>query len=395
MVYTLSQDQADALGAIGAWYREKTAPYITLGGYAGTGKTTLITLLRQALQEYDPTIQVAFCAYTGKAAQVLRNKLREQKVLRRGDNTSTIHSLIYNSKTSKEGVTSWALKDEMAYELIVVDEASMVDEMIWNDLLSFNIPILAVGDHGQLPPINSRFNLMAEPNLKLEQIFRQEAESPIIKVAQLARTHGAIPVQDFGPGVTKLNKTNPETGSEVEDMLRNWRTDLLVLCGYNHTRVALNAHIRALRDIETAEPTVGDVVVCLRNMRTEHLYNGLVGTIVSIEPAPDDETKQWYWAEIYFDSESMSFSGYVLREQFGARETVKQPPRAPGDSTGALFDFGYALTVHKAQGSQSPRVLLFEERFSKTSDEEWRRWLYTAVTRAETELTIVGLDTHM
>lgn len=392
MAYTLSQDQAKALGAIGAWYRdrEKSAPFITLGGYAGTGKTTLITLLRQALQDYDPDTKVAFCAYTGKASQVLRNKLREQKVLRRGDNVSTIHSLIYNSKTSKDGHTSWERKNELAYDLIIVDEASMVDELIWNDLLSFHIPILAVGDHGQLPPINSDFNLMGNPDLKLEQIFRQEAESPIIQVAQLARTSGHIPVQDFGPGVTKLNRHDSETGQTTEDMLRSWRSDLLVLCGYNHTRVSLNAHIRALRDIEVAEPTVGDVVVCLRNMRTEHLYNGLVGTIVSIEPAPDDETKLWYWAEIYFDNENMRFSGYVLKEQFGAKETVKRPPRAPGDSTGALFDFGYALTVHKAQGSQSPRVLLFEERFSKMDDDEWRRWLYTAVTRAETELTIIG-----
>ncbi len=391
MTYTLSQDQASALSAIGEWYRGKTAPYITLGGYAGTGKTTLVTLLRQALQEFDPKLSVAFCAYTGKASQVLRNKLREQKVLRRGDNTSTIHSLIYNSKTNKDGHTSWQLKDELTYDLIVVDEASMVDEDIWRDLLSFDIPILAVGDHGQLPPINSQFNLMSEPQLKLEQIFRQEAESPIIQVAQLARTQGFVPVQDFGPSVTKLNKSNYETGQVVEDMLANWRSDLLVLCGYNHTRVRLNAHIRALRDIEVAEPTVGDVVVCLRNMRTEHLYNGLVGTIVSIENAPDDPSGQWYWAEVFFDSENMRYSGYVLKGQFGAKETIKQPPRAPGDTTGALFDFGYALTVHKAQGSQSPRVLLFEERFSKMSDEEWRRWLYTAVTRAETELTIIGL----
>jgi exodeoxyribonuclease-5 len=390
MAYTLSQDQAKALGAIGAWYREKQAPFITLGGYAGTGKTTMIALLRQALHEYDKDTKVAFCAYTGKASQVLRQKLREQKTLRRGDNVSTIHSLIYNSSTNSEGHTSWDLKKELAYNIIIVDEASMVDEYIWNDLLSFQIPVLAVGDHGQLPPINSNFNLMGEPQLKLEQIFRQEAESPIIQVAQLARTNGAIPVQDFGPGVTKLNKYDSETGQAVEEMLGAWRGDLMVLCGYNHTRVSLNKHIRSLRDIEVEEPTVGDVVVCLRNMRSEHLYNGLIGTIVSIEPAPDDETDQWYWTEIYFDNENMTFSGYTLREQFGAKETIKRPPKAPGDSTGALFDFGYALTVHKAQGSQSPRVLLFEERFSKMSDEDWNRWLYTAVTRAETELTIIG-----
>lgn len=394
MSYTLSPDQANALTVIGQWYRDdkRDKPYLTLGGYAGTGKTTLITLLREALQTYDASTRVAFCAYTGKATQVMKQKLREQKVLKRQDNVSTIHSLIYNSKVGSDGHTSWTRKDELKYDIIVVDEASMVDEVIWQDLLHFGIPILAVGDHGQLPPVNSRFNLMAEPDVRLERIFRQEAESPIIQVAQLARTHGYIPVQEFGQNVVKLDKTLSETGQHVEDMLSTWRSDLLVLCGYNHTRVSLNAHIRSLRDIETPEPTMGDVVVCLRNMRSEHLYNGLVGTIVSIEVSPDDPAKQWYWAEIFFDTENIRFAGYVWREQFGARETVKQLPKAPGGASGALFDFGYALTVHKAQGSQSPRVLLFEERFPKMDDEEWRRWLYTGVTRAETELTIIGND---
>ncbi len=390
MAYTLSQDQATALREIGNWYRNKQSPFITLGGYAGTGKTTLIAFLRQALNEYEASTKVAFCAYTGKASQVLKQKLREQKTLRRGDNVSTIHSLIYNSTTNRDGHTSWELKAQLDYDFIIVDEASMVDELIWNDLLTFHIPILAVGDHGQLPPINSGFNLMSSPQLKLEQIFRQEANSPIIQLASMARRDGNIPVQDYGPGVTKLDKFSPETGTVVEEALANWQGDLMVLCGYNHTRIRLNQHIRSLRDIESVEPTIGDVVVCLRNMRSEHLYNGLIGTIVSIEPAPDDETNSWYWAEIYFDSENTTYAGYVLKEQFGAKETIKHASKAPGDTVGALFDFGYALTVHKAQGSQSPRVLLFEERFSKMSDEDWRRWLYTAITRAEHELTIVG-----
>jgi exodeoxyribonuclease-5 len=62
------------------------------------------------------------------------------------------------------------------------------------------------------------------------------------------------------------------------------------------------------------------------------------------------------------------------------------PPKAEID----LFDFGYALTVHKAQGSQAQKVVLFEERFSKMDDETWCRWLYTGVTRAGEELYIIG-----
>ncbi len=388
--YTLSEDQAAALRDIGAWYRNKSAPFLTLGGYAGTGKTTLIAYLRKALREYDEHASVAFCAYTGKAAQVLSDKLREQRVMRRGDSVSTIHSLIYTSEDTADDSPRWIRKDKLGRDLIVVDEASMVDETIWRDLLSFEVPVLAVGDHGQLPPVGSSFNLMAEPDLRLERVFRQAEGSSIIEVAAIARTTGVIPVAEFGPAVRKLDRALPETGQIVQEMLENWRPELLVLCGYNATRVKLNAAIRGMRDMEGAEPQTGDVVVCLRNNRTKHIYNGMLGRIRHVTSASGPEGADWYEAEIELEDEDYTYSGYILRGQFGAQTTAQDVPLAPDGERGDLWDFGYALTVHKAQGSQAPGVLVFEERFPRSSDEEWRRWLYTAVTRAESELTIIG-----
>src|SRR5689334_3223585 len=102
MSYTLSPDQAAALRQIGAWYRGHTSPYLTLGGYAGTGKTTLIAYLRQALRQHDETARVAFCAYTGKAARVLQERLKDQRVRVKGDSVGTIHSLIYMMGDSPE-----------------------------------------------------------------------------------------------------------------------------------------------------------------------------------------------------------------------------------------------------------------------------------------------------
>ncbi len=390
MSYVLSKDQAEALRQIGAWYRGQTSPFLTLGGYAGTGKTTLIAYLRKALTEHDSDATVAFCAYTGKATRVLQNKLRERRAARRGDSVSTIHSLIYTTEEGPGRVPRWIRKDKLDRSLIIVDEASMVDEAIWKDLLSFGIPILAVGDHGQLPPIGGRFNLMAEPVLRLERIFRQEADSPIIDVATLARETGVLPVRDYGPGVAKLDRALPETGQTVQDMLENWRPELLVLCGYNATRVKLNQGIREMRDMVGPKPQSGDRVVCLRNNRTKHLFNGMLGQIVRVAPAMGEDGRAWYEAEIELEGEDYTYSGYIFREQFGANETVKDVPPAPDGERGDLWDFGYALTVHKAQGSQAPRVLVFEERFARSTEEDWRRWLYTAVTRAETELTVVG-----
>lgn len=389
--YQLSQDQAAALQAIGAWYKGKTAPFITLGGYAGTGKTTLIAYLRKALQDYEETTKVAFCAFTGKAARVLDNRLKEHKVVRGADNVSTIHSLIYTANLDEHGaVANWQLKDKLEYDLIIVDEASMCDEGIWNDLLSFNVPILAVGDHGQLPPVGSAFNLMADPELRLDRIFRQEADSAIIEVATLARTHGFIPVGEYGPGVRKLDRRSEETNLVVQDILENFNNDTLILCGYNNTRHKLNQAVRQYRDVESPLPQSGDRVVCLRNNRTSKVYNGMTGTINNLMDAIDDPEELFWMAEIALDNEDYRYYGHILRETFGAQPPEGRLPVAPDTTPPDLFDFGYALTVHKAQGSQSPKVVLFEERFSKMNDDEYRRWLYTAVTRAESELIIIG-----
>lgn len=390
MSYTLSTDQAEALRQIGAWYRSKSTPYLTLGGYAGTGKTTLIAYLRQALHQLDPEARVAFCAYTGKAARVLQERLKDQKVPRRSDSVTTIHSLIYASKDGVSSSPFWELKPSLERQLIIVDEASMVDEAIWKDLLSFKIPILAVGDHGQLPPVGSSFNLMKEPQIRLERIWRQAEDSAIIDVATTARQTGVIPVGVFGEGVRKLDRAEAETGQLVQEILESWKPELLLLCGYNATRSKLNQAIRGYRDYESLEPQIGDRVVCLRNNRTKKIFNGMLGEIKSIMRAQNDPEGQWYDVEISLEGEDYPYVGLVYRAQFGASETVKEVPLLPNGERGDLWDFGYALTVHKAQGSQAESVLVFEEKFAKSNEEDWRRWLYTAVTRASQNLTIVG-----
>ena len=112
----------------------------------------------------------------------------------------------------------------------------------------------------------------------------------------------------------------------------------------------------------------------------------MLGVIMNISPKDDD----WYKAEIMMDGEEDVYEGLIYRKQFSSKEAINFTNNRYLTKIGDLFDFGYALTVHKAQGSQAKRVILFEERFSKMTDDEWRRWLYTGVTRAEEELLIVG-----
>jgi exodeoxyribonuclease-5 len=387
----LSKDQKNALQALLAWVQSQSrTPYITLGGYAGTGKTTLISFLRRELSKSNPTMRVGFCSFTGKAAQVLKRKLREHEAIYPKDTVGTIHSLIYKAIEDKDGaIIGWERRvpQELKYDLFIVDEASMVDELIWRDLLSYGVPIIAVGDHGQLPPINGTFNLMEKPFLTLEEIHRQARLNPIIEVSIMAREQGEIKPGHYGTGVEKIS--SEEAGTMIEEIFNSYDDDTLILCGYNSTRVKINSAIRANIGFETPEPASGDRVICLRNNRKKAIFNGMLGYIKTI--VPFDSSR--YLASIKMDGvvDTEVFDGVISAEQFNAPKTLSNinlGGRRVRDAD--LFDFGYAVTVHKAQGSQARKVVLIEERFKAQTEDLWRRWLYTAVTRAEEELLIIG-----
>lgn len=385
----LSSDQKQALDSLLDWRKAKKSSFITLGGYAGTGKTTLTSILRKKLHNENKKLKVAFCSYTGKATRVLKEQLIKSKAIYSQDNVSTIHALIYSPIVNgKEVITGWKLNDELKYDLIIIDESSMIDQAIWSDLLSFNIPIIAVGDHGQLPPISGNFNLMEKPILKLEEIHRQAKDNPIIKLSTLARKTGEIPVGVFADGVQKINRQDSESGEKIEELLQSYNNETLILCGYNTTRNKLNTFIRSAREFETPSPQTGDRVICLRNNHIKNIHNGMVGTIKQIKK----ENDTWYLADIKMDGEKDTFSGLISIEQFGNKQSMNFSEKRGKFNHGDLFDFGYALTVHKAQGSESNRVVLFEERFPQMDDEMWRRWLYTGVTRAREELFVIGRE---
>lgn len=383
----LSIDQQLTLNGLMDWFKSiKKDSIVTLGGYAGTGKTTLLAIFRQKLEKEKKGIKVAFCSYTGKATRVLKEKLIEGKAMYPSDSVSTIHSLIYSPMLDdKERIIGWEKKDELDTDLIIVDEASMIDEYVWQDMLSFKAPIVAIGDHGQLPPVKGKFNLMEKPIFKLEQIHRQAADNPIIKLSIIARERGHIPFIEFGKNIKKIKKNADDAREEIGELLESYNEDTLLLCGYNNTRVKLNQHIRGILGYETPLPTTNDKVICLRNNHMEDIFNGMIGKVRSISK----ENKEWYFADIEM-SDGKLFSGPIYIDQFNNPQSLNHTDDRSKTMNGDLFDFGYALTVHKAQGSQARKVILFEERFKSMSDEDWRRWLYTAVTRAEEELVIIG-----
>ncbi len=388
-MFELSKDQDKALNQMLDFYasKNKDRDFLTLGGYAGTGKTTLISELRKEIDTINPKAKIAFCAFTGKAVQVLKNKLVQNQAIYKKDEISTIHSLIYRTIEDERGaVLGWIKKEleEVDFDLIIVDEASMVDEKIWNDLKYYAIPIIAVGDHGQLPPISGNFNLMNTPEIKLENIHRQAEGNPIIQVSILARERGKIPHQKWDKNVFKV--PTYEGHEYFEDLFSSYNSETLVLCNFNNTRLRLNQSIRNHLGFEGANPQKNDRVICLRNNHEKQIFNGMQGYIKYIKP----KNELSYDVEIEMDGSSKLYTGLISKDQFNSETTLNNINKSYKTQGLDLFDFGYALTVHKSQGSQAKKVILFEERNKHQSDDDFRRWLYTAVTRAEEKLIIFG-----
>ena len=348
---------------------------MTLGGFAGTGKTTLIGEASKQLKEDGK--RIAFCTFSGKASTILRSKL-EGILVKDEDYCGTIHSLIYVlvGKDVEKRKLYFDIGDkDVDYDLIVIDEASMINEWIFKDLSSYGIPILAVGDHGQLPPVEGRFNLMESPEIKLETIMRQAEDNPIIKVSMIAREEGRIPDGDFGGSVIKIKniKNILEHGYDFKSR------DSIILCAMNRTRNSVNYLARTHLDIKPMGPTPGEPLICLYNNRRLRIYNGNIGTLEKVEYGRDKHL-------VEIDMGDFKFAGDILAQQFGQRYTMEKPANMVSVE---LFDWAYCITVHKSQGSEFQTVALIAERMNQMNEETWRKWLYTGVTRAKKTLFVV------
>ena len=360
-----SPQQDAALAAVSRWLKAGDRQVFRLFGYAGTGKTTLARHIAE-----DAGGEVVFAAFTGKAAHVLRAKGCK--------GAGTIHSLIYRTRGEDENGPTFVLNNDSAAgkaALIVIDECSMVDADIGRDLLSFGTPILVLGDPAQLPPIaGGGFFTEAEPDVMLTEVHRQAADDPIIRMSMIVREGGRLEEGAYG-----ASRVVGRDGIEQEEVLGADQ----VLVGRNNTRRSYNARIRQLLEREGSAPVAGDTLVCLRNERKRGLLNGSLWSVDKVRKprkgllryvlSPDDggSAKANTLVSInpaFFD---------------GTAEALSLAERRRSDE----FDFGYVLTVHKAQGSQWDDVVLFDESFAFR--ENRARWLYTGITRAATRLTVV------
>jgi exodeoxyribonuclease-5 len=374
MKFSPQQDQA--LQAVSQWLKNGDRQLFRLFGYAGTGKTTLA---RHFAEHVDGHVQ--FAAFTGKAAQVLRAK--------GASNAKTIHSLIYRprgeeavsdettGKTSMAPTFSLNRQSDIAKaSLVIVDECSMVDEELGRDLMSFGTPILVLGDPGQLPPISGGgFFTDAEPDYLLTEIHRQAAENPIIRLAMDVREGREIMHGDYGT-VQVIGK-NEVDQQEVLDADQ-------VLVGINRTRRRYNQRLRQLKGFDSPYPQAGDKLVCLRNDPAKGLLNGSLWKVMT---ASKETTKPGVNLLVTPDDGDLDRGVTKIKVLKGAFDSPDADIPWQTKKRYDDFDFGYALTVHKAQGSQWDNVMLFDESYAFRDMRS--RWLYTAITRAANLLTIV------
>lgn len=421
----LTPEQERVYDAALRWAREAGAgEVLTIGGYAGTGKTTLVGALAAALASNGA--RIAFCAMTGRAASVLRNKLVEAgfDFHQGGHQCSTVHGLAFIPVEDKETgeVMGWRDKEEVPFDIIVLDEASMVTDKVFESLQRYGLPIIAVGDHGQLPPVMSSFSLMEAPELRLETIHRQAEGSPIIQLSKLIREgHDIEPWHADGEAVVWVDKmrwqevlretygqrpwvrgpaptggSTPDAWSRSPD-IRSLFHDSVVLCHTNKVRTKFNEESRKsyFEEAPGPDPVEGELVVCLKNILTEGVYNGFRGQLGAV-----DVREHHVIADAHFPSEGQVLrDARISRHQFGRPKTFARwdelhefglSPRH-WDRVGHLFDFGYTMTVHKAQGSQWQKVVVCKEKKPfGMSRSGYARWLYTAVTRASERLVILG-----
>jgi exodeoxyribonuclease-5 len=433
---TLTDAQWAATKAIRDWFLsadKKVKPVFRVFGYAGVGKTTMV---EQAIEELGlaphvcGTPGVIYAAFTGKAALVMTRK---------GTPAQTIHSLIYRvSEASDEEVKAttkalheaqdslaaaggdpamqmacssqiellkmrlmdmrkprFSLNEESVLrdaKLLVLDEVSMVGPDMGRDLLKFGVPILVLGDPGQLPPIRGEgFFTECKPDVMLTEVLRQALDSAVIRLATMARQGAIIPHGTYDEFVTKMSFRD----IRPEHMLNADQ----VICGKNATRIMLNGGMkRAAGFGDSVYPTgKGEKIICLKNRNDLGIVNGMFLDLIN----PQDSNETAFTAAMRTedgDDVSLTLESGRSVDRFGIYKghylDHVEMDKDRNDKDYKLkrnlieTTWGWAITCHKAQGSQWKNIIVYDDGLGRTREDRCR-WLYTGITRAESGLLLL------
>ena len=357
--------------------------FIIITGGPGTGKTTImkgVTELYRTINKLSYSElqeKIALLAPTGRAAK----RMSESTLLK----ASTIHRFLkWQKETNKFQVNEY---NKSRVEFVIIDEASMIDTYLMAHLLrgiSANCKIVLVGDDHQLPSVGPGQVLhdLIESNslekVELTELYRQGKDSNILSLAYDIR-QGKVNEKIFniGEDLTFIKATPDQVIDNILEITDTYKDlsykDFQILCPMYKTIAGIdeiNKHVQNRINKKTKskkELAYGDViyreedkVLQLTNMPDENVYNGDIGIIKEIKTSPKKE--------IIID-----FDGNI----------VKYTP-----SNFANFRLAYAISIHKAQGSEFDVVVIpIVKNFNKML---YRKLIYTGITRSKKKLYLIG-----
>ncbi|QXN67882.1 ATP-dependent RecD-like DNA helicase [Listeria phage LPJP1] len=396
-IITLTNKQEEVVMRAVEWWNKDIKKVFTIAGLAGTGKSTIIKFITSAINLNDE--QVVYSAYTGTATNVLNRK--------GNNNTSTIHRLMYNVVyDEKKNKFNFIKKESISknIKLIIVDEGSMVTDSMIEELITFNVPIIMIGDPMQLPPVKGGINkYMKRPDIFLDEPLRQALDNPIIWLANEVRKKNRLRIGPIDENVMIINKKDVDydmyTGADQ------------ILASKNITVDRINSLIRKnILNLNSPFPYVGEKLICLKNNWLEmyedngsqqYLTNGIIGYVENIyeykkrldtfeldfKPTFSSDTgiyNRLHVDALYF-TDGITNDDQIYENEMYKSLILRRNIFEESHVIINKFKFGYATTVYKSQGSEYDNVLLFDEIYNKSI---YHQQLYTGITRAKTNLII-------
>lgn len=368
--------------------------YVTVCGYAGVGKSTLVRFAIEALDVDED--KVAYACFCGKAAEVLRRKGNKHAM--------TLHKLLYDSFPRPGGGFIRVPKKELEYDIIVVDEISLAPKSMIDMLLNHKVFCIFIGDNFQLPQINKNeaHTFLEHADIFLDQIMRQAAESEIIQLTMKIRN---------GESIDNFKGNEVIVGSKKDLVTGHYDWADTIICGTNVTRHNINNQIRNMLGYEGLLCPNEKIIIKRNywddcNEDGDALVNGTIGTVDNIFESFINipwhiKSERHHIPTIMADftpEVGSSFGTVNFDKDFLVTEEpcvdwrvsyqVGKMKYKIGDILPRQATYGYCLTAHSAQGSEWNKVLVIEESFP-FAKEEHARWLYTACTRASEKLVLL------
>ena len=379
----LTTDQEKALRKVIRWYYDTSFNknnLFTISGFAGCGKTWLTNVIINILGL--PSWSILIVTFTNKAADIVR---------RRGLQAATIHKTFYNIHKGPNGRYYFKLKSSLpsSIKLIIIDEFSMVNDDFLNDIMSFGIYTIALGDTAQLPPVIGKNSILDDHDkvdAHLTQIVRQQKNSPILDLATMARNHETPAIGGYG-------NCNVFYMKDVKNILEYD----VILCYKNETRFKLNNAIRLLLKRKSKYPEKGDKLVCTKTNYFHKIdyndmpilsANGL--PLIALEDARHKDNYIYLRYKPDFVSDDLTYFATYCNTKIFEREKYKDMILLETDESHdnvVDIDYGFCVSYYKSQGGEYDNVLVIMEH--DVPSHIYYKALYTAITRAKKKVDIV------